>query len=131
MWSDPIADLLTRIRNGVRNHAKQVMVPRSGMKLAVCRALKDEGYITDVEEIDDGQQGRLRITLKYGPRGEQVVNSIQRASRGGRRLYVGADEIPLVLNGLGVAILSTSRGVMSDRRCRELKVGGELVCTVH
>ncbi|HVP12543.1 MAG TPA: 30S ribosomal protein S8 [Phycisphaerae bacterium] len=131
MWSDPIADLLTRIRNGIRNHVKQVMIPRSGVKLAVCQVLKEEGYITDVEEIDDGKQGFIRITLKYGPRGEQVLSHIRRESKGGRRVYVNIDELPRVLNGLGIAVVSTNRGVMSDRKCREQKLGGELLCTVY
>lgn len=131
MWTDPIADLLTRIRNSIRNRSKSVLIPRSGVKLAVCKTLKDEGYITDVEEIDDARQGVLRVTLKYGPRGEQVITEIRRISKAGCRRYVGVDEIPQVLNGLGVAILSTSRGVLSDRKCRELKIGGELLCTVY
>jgi len=131
MWSDPIADLLTRIRNALRNHAKHVLVPRSGVKLAICRVLQQEGYISDVEEIDDATQAQLRITLKYGPKGEQVLTHIKRESKGGCRRYVGVDEIPRVLNGLGVAILSTSRGVMSDSKCRDQKIGGELLCTVH
>ena len=131
MWSDPIADLLTRIRNGIRNHVKHVMVPRSSVKLAVCQVLKDEGYITDVEEIDDSKQGVLRITLKYGPHGEQVLSQIRRESKSGRRVYLSTDELPKVLNGLGIAIVSTNRGMMSDRRCREQKIGGELVCTVY
>jgi small subunit ribosomal protein S8 len=131
MWSDPIADLLTRIRNGIRNHVKQVMVPRSRVKLSVCQVLKEEGYITDVEEIDDGLQGKLRITLKYGPHGEQVLSHIQRESKAGRRVYVNTDEMPKVLNGLGIAIVSTNRGMLSDRKCREQKLGGELVCTVY
>lgn len=131
MWSDPIADLLTRIRNGVRNRAKKVTLPRSSVKQAVCQVLKDEGYISDVEAIEDGKQGLLRVTLKYGPRGEQVLSHIQRASKVGRRVYVGVGEIPQVLNGLGIAVVSTNRGVMSDRRCREQKLGGELLCTVY
>ena len=131
MWSDPIADLLTRIRNAARNHSEQVMAPRSGVKLAVCRVLKDEGYINEVEEIEDGKQGLIRITLKYGPRGEQVLTHIQRESKAGCRKYVGVEDIPQVLNGLGIAVLSTSRGVMSDRKCREQRVGGELLCTVY
>ncbi len=131
MWSDPVADLLTRIRNGVRNHSKQVLGPRSGLKLAVCRVLKEEGYIADVEEIDDGRQGQLRITLKYGPRGEQVINSIRRESKAGCRRYVSVNEIPKVLNGMGIAVLSTNRGVLSDRQCRERRLGGELICTVY
>ena len=131
MWSDPIADLLTRIRNGIRNHEKQVTSPRSGVKLAICQVLKEEGYITDVEEIDDAKSGVLRITLKYGPRGEKVLSQIRRESKAGRRLYLATDELPKVLNGLGIAVVSTNRGVMSDRRCREQKLGGELICTVY
>jgi small subunit ribosomal protein S8 len=131
MWSDPIADMLTRIRNAARVRAKQVLIPRSGVRLAVCRVLKDEGYITDVEEIDNGKQGALRVTMKYGARGEPVLNFVRRESKSGCRKYVGVTEIPRVLNGLGIAILSTSQGVMSDRRCRERKLGGELICTVY
>lgn len=131
MWSDPIADMLTRIRNAVRNKSDHVMIPRSGMKLAVARVLLEEGYISGVDEIDDGVQGKIRVTLKYGPRGEQVLTAIRRESKVGCRRYVGVDEVPKVLNGLGVAIVSTSRGVLSDRKCRELHIGGELLCTVH
>lgn len=131
MWSDPIADYLTRIRNAVRNHSEHVMIPRSGFKLAISKVLKEEGYINDVEEIDDGKQGQIRLTLKYGPRGQQVLSSMKRESKVGCRRYVGVDEIPKVLNGLGIAILSTSRGVLSDRRCREQRLGGELICTVY
>jgi len=131
MWTDPIADLLTRIRNGARNHAKQVMVPYGGMKQAVCEVLKDEGYISDVERIPGKPRDALRLTLKYGPRGEQVLTRIRRESKAGCRKYVNVAELPRVLNGLGIAVVSTSRGLMSDRKCRELKVGGELVCTVY
>ena len=131
MWSDPIADLLTRIRNGVQIRAREVMVPRSGVKLAICKVLKEEGYITDVDEIEDAKQGLMRVTLKYGPRGEQVLSSLKRESRSGCRKYVGAGEIPSVLNGLGIAILSTSQGVLSQRTCREKGIGGELLCTVY
>lgn len=131
MWSDPIADLLTRIRNGIRNRSAEVMVPRSGVKLAICKVLKEEGYITDVEEIEDRKQGLLRVTLKYAEQGGLVLSCIQRESKAGCRRYVGLDEIPRVLNGLGIAILSTSRGVLSDRKCREQRIGGELLCTVY
>ncbi len=131
MWSDPLADLLSRIRNGVRNHTKQIMVPFSSVKLAVCDVLKQEGFIEGAEKIDDGKQGALRITLKYGPRGEQVINFVKRESKAGCRKYVAVDELPKVLNGMGIAIVSTSHGMMSDRQCREKKVGGELVCTVY
>ncbi len=131
MWSDPVADLLTRMRNAARNHAKEVMVPRSGVKLAVCQVLKEEGYIQDVLEVDTPPQGLIRITMKYGPRGEQILTHVRRESKPGCHRYVGATEIPRVLNGLGIAILSTSRGVLSDRKCRDLGIGGELICTVY
>lgn len=132
MWSDPVADMLTRIRNAVRNRDKQVLIPRSKEKLAICQVLKEEGYVGDIDTIDEANnQGQIRVMLKYGPRGEQVISQLKRASRAGLRKYVGVGEIPKVLNGLGIAVVSTSRGVMSDRKCREFKVGGELVCTVY
>ena len=131
MWTDPIADLLTRLRNATMNRAATVKVPRSKVKHAICKVLKDEGYLAEVESIDDANQGILRLTLKYGPRGERVLNALDRKSKVGCRWYVGSDQIPRVLNGLGIAVLSTSRGVMSDRQCREQNVGGELICTVQ
>jgi small subunit ribosomal protein S8 len=131
MWTDPIADLLTRIRNAVRNRTKQISLPHSRMKQAVSQVLKEEGYVSDVERIAGKPRDTLRLTLKYGPRGEQVLTSIRRESKVGCRKYVGAGEIPRVLNGLGIAVVSTSHGVMSDRKCREKKIGGELVCTVY
>lgn len=130
MWSDPVADMLTRIRNSARNKADEVKMPRSKLKVAIAQVLKDEGYINGFDEIEDGNQGVLRIELRYGPRGETILHTLKRESKGGRRLFVGVDDIPKVLNGLGIAILSTSRGVMSDRKCREQRVGGELICTV-
>jgi small subunit ribosomal protein S8 len=131
MWTDPIADLLTRIRNSVRNRAKTVSIPYSGVKMALCKVLKDEGYVLDVDKIDNEHQGVIRVTLKYGPRGEQVLSNIKRESKAGCRKFVGVDEIPRVLNGLGIAVLSTSQGVFSDRQCREKKIGGELLCTLY
>lgn len=132
MWSDPIADLLTQLRNGIRNRSKQVTLPFSRAKMDICKVFKDEGYVADVEKIP-GAAGRssLRVTLKYGPRGEQVWTHIRRESKVGCRKYVGVDDIPRVLNGLGIAVLSTSRGVLSDRKCREQKIGGELICTAY
>ena len=130
MWTDPIADLLTRLRNGVRNHAKTVTLPHSNVKQAICNVLMEEGYLLAVERIEGKPQDVLRATLKYGPRGEQILNSIRRESKSGGRKYVSVDKIPKVLNGLGISVLSTNRGVLSDRKCRELKVGGELICTV-
>ena len=131
MWTDPIADLLTRIRNSVRNKSKTVMIPYSGVKMALCKVLKEEGYVLDVDKIDDAHQGQIRVTLKYGPRGEQVLSHIKRESKAGCRKFVGVEEIPRVLNGLGIAVLSTRQGVFSDRQCREMKIGGELLCTLY
>jgi len=131
MWSDPIADMLTRIRNAVRERKKQVNVPSSQFKVGIARVLKEEGYIEDFDVIDDAKQGLLRIDLKYGPRGEDLIHAIKRESRSGRRLYLGVKDIPRVLDGLGIAIVSTSQGILSDRVCRERKVGGELVCSVY
>ena len=131
MWSDPIADMLTRIRNAVRVRRTQVVIPSSKLKVGIARVLKDEGYITGFDVIEDNKQGILRIDLKYGPRGEDVIRKIQRVSRVGRRVYRSVDDLPHVLDGLGVAIVSTSRGIMSDRMCRERNMGGELLCTVY
>ena len=131
MWSDPIADMLTRIRNAVRVQKSEVKIPSSRLKVGIAETLKSEGYITDFDVIEDGLQGILRISLKYGPRGEQVIHSIRRESSPGRRLYRGVNDLPNVLDGLGIAIVSTSRGVMSDRVCRRHRVGGELLCTVY
>lgn len=130
MWSDPIADFLTRIRNAIRVRKKEVRVPHSRMKAAIAKVLKDEGYILGYDRIENENQGILRIELKYGARGEQVIHSLKRESTGGRRVYRKVSDLPSVLDGLGICVVSTSRGVLSDRACREQKVGGELVCTV-
>jgi small subunit ribosomal protein S8 len=131
MWSDPIADMLTRIRNGVRIDRSEVKIPSSKLKVGIARVLKEEGYIADYDEIDDGRQGILRVSLKYGPTGEKAITKIDRTSKPGRRVYTGTKDLPRVLDGLGIAIVSTSHGVMSDRQCREKKVGGEVLCTVY
>lgn len=131
MWSDPIADMLTRIRNAARIKRDEVKIPRSNLKVGIAKVLKDEGYILDYDEIDDQKQGILRVTLKYGPRGEDVINKIDRVSKPGCRVYKGSGDLPSVLDGLGIAIVSTSQGVMSDRQCREKNAGGELLCTVY
>lgn len=128
--SDPIADMLTRIRNAVRVNKPQVRVKRSKVCLGIARVLKEEGYIEDYDSIDDTNQGEIRIDLKVGEQGQNVIQNLKRASKPGRRVYCRADELPRVLDGLGIAIVSTSRGVLSDRQCRELNVGGELLCTV-
>jgi small subunit ribosomal protein S8 len=129
--SDPIADMLTRIRNAGRAQKKQVRIRASKICEGVAVVLKEEGYITDYDRIDDDKQGLLRVFLKYTPDGEHVISEIKRASKPGCRIYRGVEDLPEVLGGLGVTIVSTSRGVMSDRRCRKERVGGELICTVN
>ena len=131
MWSDTVADMLTRIRNAVRVQHKQVNVPSSRLKIGIAQVLKDEGYICGYSSIEDGKQGILRIDLKYGARGEDVIRKIDRVSKPGCRVYRKVDELPRVLDGLGVAIVSTNKGVLSDRVCRQEKVGGEVLCTVY
>lgn len=131
MWSDPIADMLTRISNGLRAKKRQVKVPCSGVKIGLASVLKEEGYIQDFDVIEDARQGILRITLKYTANGEPIINALRRESKPGRRVYRAVKDMPKVLNGLGVAIVSTSKGVLSDRKCREMHIGGELLCTVY
>ena len=128
--SDPIADMLTRIRNAVRVQRQNVNVRASRICEGIANVLKAEGYIEDYALIDDGKQGLLRIYLRYGPAGEQVITEITRVSKPGRRVYSGAEDLPRPLDGMGVAIVSTSRGILSDRRCRQENVGGEVLCTV-
>ena len=131
MWSDPIADMLTRIRNGVRAGKTEVKIPSSKVKVGIAEVLKTEGYVQDYDVIEDTRQGLLRVTLKYSRFGEHVIHKICRASRPGCRLYVGLDGLPNVLDGLGIGVVSTSQGVLSDRECRRRGVGGELLCTVY
>jgi len=128
--SDPIADMLTRIRNAVRVNKKQVNIKASKICEGIATVLKTEGYIEDFDRIDDGNQGILRIMLKYDQESRPIINEIARASKPGRRIYSSVDKIPSVLAGMGIAIVSTSKGVMSDNSCRENKVGGEILCTV-
>jgi small subunit ribosomal protein S8 len=123
--------MLTRIGNGLRAKKRQVKIPSSGVKIGLATVLKEEGYIEDFDVIEDTKQGILRITLKYTANGEPIINALRRESKPGRRIYKAVTEMPQVLNGLGVAIVSTSRGVLSDRKCREMRVGGELLCTVY
>jgi len=130
VMTDPIADMLTRIRNAVMANREEVEVPASKTKLEIARVLSQEGFIRGYELIDDGKQGILRIRLKYGPNGERVIHGIKRVSKPGRRIYVKKDEIPRVMGGLGIAILSTSRGIMTDREARRLGIGGEVICYV-
>ncbi|HOK96121.1 MAG TPA: 30S ribosomal protein S8 [Anaerohalosphaeraceae bacterium] len=128
--SDPIADMLTRIRNAARVRRQQVYVKANKVCQGVAQVLKDEGYITDFDRIEDAHQGLLRIQLKYTPEGDPVITSITRVSKPGCRVYRGKDELPRVMGGLGIAIVSTNLGLMSDRKCRQHNVGGELICTV-
>lgn len=127
---DPIADMLTRIRNSLRARQEALSVPASGVSEGILGVLKEEGYIQDYKRIEDTKQGLLRIYLKYGPTGEDVITEIRRISKPGRRVYRGARDVPRPMNGLGISIVSTSRGVFSDRRCREMNVGGEVLAIV-
>ncbi|NLG42826.1 MAG: 30S ribosomal protein S8 [Phycisphaerae bacterium] len=128
--SDPIADMLTRIRNAERIGKRRVRVKRSKVCLGIAQVLKDEGYILDFQQIEDTNQGEIEIDLKYADDGAHVIQDLQRVSRPGRRIYAHVDEMPRVLDGLGITIVSTSRGVLSDRQCRKQRVGGELLCKV-
>jgi small subunit ribosomal protein S8 len=128
--SDPIADMLTKIRNAIRVNREQVSVKASNICENIAAVLKKEGYIKDFDKIDDGKQGVIRIALRYDQEGRPVITEIKRISKPGCRIYSSVDKLPRVLGGLGVAIVSTSKGVMSDRSCREAKIGGEILCTV-
>jgi small subunit ribosomal protein S8 len=127
---DPIADMLTRIRNALRINKKQVEIRASNICEGIASVLKKEGYILDFDRIDDGKQGILRITLKYDQQGLPVINEVKRVSKLSRRVYSSVDELPRVLSGMGISIVSTSKGVMSDKDCRQANVGGEILCMV-
>ena len=128
--SDPIADMLTRIRNATRVNKDEVKVKASNICEGIAAVLKNEGYIEDFDRIDDGKQGILRITLKYDLDGHPIIRELTRTSKPGRRVYASIDKLPRVLAGMGIVIVSTSKGVMSDKSCREANVGGEILCTV-
>jgi len=128
--SDPLADMLTRIRNGVKARFDSVDIPLSKLKVGVAKVLKEEGYVNDYHIIDQGVQGTLRVDLKYGTNSEQVIIGIRRVSKPGLRQYKKSSNIPKVMSGLGIGILSTSQGVVTDRKARELNIGGELLCEV-
>ena len=128
--SDPLADFLTRIRNGIQANFPSVDIPLSQLKVRVAEVLKKEGYIADYHVTEQGVQGTLTIDLKYGPDNEKVITCIRRVSKPGLRQYKKSNAIPQVMSGLGVGILSTSHGVISDREARKLNVGGELLCEV-
>jgi small subunit ribosomal protein S8 len=129
MLTDPIADMLTRIRNAVRIKAEKVDIPISKMKLEIAKILKEEGFIRAYKILKDRKQGILRVIPKY-TENESVITGIKRISKPGRRVYIGSDKIPKVMGGLGVAILTTSRGILSDRSCRRDNIGGEIICNV-
>ena len=128
--TDPIADMLTRIRNANSAKHETVEVPASNMKKEISQILVDEGYIKSYEVIEDGKQGMIKITLKYGDKKAKVLQGLQRISKPGLRVYAGAEELPKVLGGLGVAIISTNEGVMTDKEARQKNVGGEVLAFV-
>ena len=128
--TDPIADMLTRIRNAGTAKHDTVDVPASKMKTSIAQILLDEGYIKSFQLVDDGTQGIIRVTLKYLPGKEKAIQGLRRVSKPGLRVYAGADELPRVLKGLGIAIISTSKGVMTDKKAREANVGGEVLAFV-
>lgn len=130
VMTDPVADFLTRIRNGNMVMHQTVEVPGSKMKLGLAKILKEEGYIKDFEYIEDGKQGVIRIYLKYGPNKEKVITGLKRISKPGLRVYVQKDEVPKVLGGLGTAIVSTSKGLMTDKKARKEGLGGEVICYI-
>ena len=128
--TDPIADMLTRIRNANTVGHETVEIPASKMKKSIVEILKAEGFITDYEVIDDGKQGLIKVTMKYGANKEKVITGIKKISKPGMKVYAKANEVPKVLGGLGLAILSTSKGIISDKEARKFGVGGEVICYV-
>lgn len=131
MMTDPVADLLTRIRNANAIRMRKVRMPASKLRVAIAAVLADEGFIDGFEVLEGKPQSTLDIRLKFGPDGERVIRAIDRVSKPGRRVYTGVKDLPRVLRGLGIYVLSTPRGVVSDRKARELNVGGEILCKVH
>jgi small subunit ribosomal protein S8 len=130
VMTDPIADMLTRIRNANQMKHLTVLVPASKIKLEILNVIKNEGYIEDVEFVEDGKQGEIKVTLKYTEKKERVIKGITRISKPGLRVYAKSTEMPKVLNGLGVAVVSTSNGVMTDREARQKNLGGEVIAYI-
>lgn len=130
VMTDPIADFLTRIRNGNMRKFDVVEAPASKIKRQIAEILKAEGYVKDVEYVEDNKQGVIRVFLKYGKNGEKVINNLKRISKPGLRVYVKSDDVPKVLNGLGTAIISTSTGVVTDKVARQTNVGGEVIAYI-
>ena len=127
---DPIADMLTRIRNANSNKHDTVVIPQSKTKLAIAEILKEEGFIVDYKTVDSEQGKMIEVTLKYGPNGEKVIQGLKRISKPGLRIYSNAEQLPKVLNCLGIAIVSTSKGIVTDKQARKLNVGGEVLAYV-
>ena len=128
--TDPIADLLTRVRNANSARHEKVEIPASNVKKAICQILLDEGYIKEMEVIDDGLQGKIVLTLKYGEQKARVLQGLKRVSNPGLRIYAGCEDMPRVMKGLGIAIVSTSKGIMTDKAARRAGVGGEVLAFV-
>jgi len=129
--TDPIADMLTRVRNAVQAKHQKVDMPASRLKIEIARILKEEGYIAHYKAMEEGGKNLLTVFLKYGPKGEQVISNIERVSRPGCRVYVSKSDIPKVLGGLGINILTTSHGIMTGKRARKEGFGGELLCNIY
>ncbi|MGQ9673043.1 MAG: 30S ribosomal protein S8 [Candidatus Aminicenantales bacterium] len=128
--TDPIADMLTRLRNAASMKKRDVTIPSSRLKVEIAKILKEEGYIRNFKVIDDNKQGLLNIVLKYTEDGQSVISGLRRVSRPGCRLFCTRETIPKVLDGLGIAIISTSKGIMTGKKCEEMRVGGEILCYI-
>lgn len=128
--TDPIADLLTRVRNANSAKHESVEIPASNMKKAICQILLDEGYIKDMQVIDDGLQGKIVLTLKYGPNKSRVLQGLKRVSKPGLRIYAGCEDMPRVMRGMGTVIVSTSKGIMTDKQARKNNIGGEVLAFI-
>lgn len=128
--TDPIADMLTRIRNGIRARHPRVDMPSSNLKVGIAAILKDEGYIGGYKTSEEGKKRVLRVALRYGTGGESVISTLDRVSKPGRRVYAGADEIPRVMGGMGISILTTSRGLMTGKKAQKAGLGGEVLCNI-
>ncbi len=130
MMTDPIADMLTRIRNGQKARFEKVDIPASKVKSSIAQIMKDAGYINNYKVLKDSKQGVLQVYLKYGAKDEKIISSLQRVSKPSRRVYVDKDNIPVIRSGIGLAILSTSRGIITDTEARKQGVGGEVLCSI-
>ncbi len=128
--TDPIADMLTRINNAIKVKKKEVSIPSSWIKVEIAKILKEEGYIRNFKAIDDNKQGILNLTLKYSDNSKSVISGVRRVSKPGCRIYCRKDDIPKVLDGLGIAIISTSKGIATGKKCKEIGVGGEILCYI-